>query len=323
MAESRDDVLRRLVSENVLSAEQAAAVGRALDEAEPRPAGARWVEVAGYVGGGLVLMGALSLVGLSWAELTRTARIVILLAATGGLLAAGVALGGVRLPWRPPARAGRAQARSAAVSLALASGTGALAADVLVADVLPADGGVIAATAGLVLAAAGYALLPAVPGALACAAFAVLTAGTLAGELTHSALAVGLSMIGAGVLWTVLVLTGVIRQRRLGLGLGAAMALLGGQWALGQEHTAAWAYGLTFAVALACLLLYRRERAWVLLVASVIGFTLAIPEAVWDWTGGAVGGSVTLIIAGVVLVTTSAVGIRLRRGRRDGPDQER
>ncbi|GGO66946.1 DUF2157 domain-containing protein [Nonomuraea cavernae] len=320
MAESRDDVLRRLVRESVLSAQQAAAVSQALDQAEPPRARVRWVEVAGYVGGGLVLMGALSLVGLSWAELSRTARIVILLATTGGLLAAGVALGGVRLPWRPPARVGAAQARSAAVSLALASGTGALAVDVLVSDVLLADGGTIAASAGLVLAAAGYALLPAVPGALACAAFAVLTAGTLAGELTHSALAVGLSLIGAGVLWTVLVLTGVIRQRRLGLGLGAAMALLGGQWALGQEHTTAWAYGLTFAVALACLLLYRWERAWVLLVASVIGFTVAVPEAVWDWTGGAVSGSVILIIAGVVLVTTAVVGIRLRRGPRNGPD---
>ncbi|MEU8248844.1 DUF2157 domain-containing protein [Nonomuraea sp. NPDC048916] len=314
MAESRDDVLRRLVRESVLTAEQAIAVGRALDEAEPRPAGVRWVEVAGYVGGGLVLMGALSLVGLSWAELTRSARIVILLAVTAGLLAAGVALSGVRLPWRPPARVGPAQARSAAVSLALASGTGALAADVLATG----DRGTIAATTGLVVAAAGYAVLPAVPGALACAAFAALAAGSLAGEISGSALAVGLSVIGAGVVWTALVLAGVIRQRRLGLGLGAAMALLGGQWALGQEHTAAWGYGLTFAVAVACLLLYRWERAWVLLVASVTGLTLAIPEAVWDWTGGAVGGSVILIIAGAVLVTTSAVGIRLRRGRAGG-----
>ncbi|GAA3169614.1 hypothetical protein GCM10020001_114840 [Nonomuraea salmonea] len=111
------------------------------------------------------------------------------------------------------------------------------------------------------------------------------------------------------MVWTTLVLAGVIGQRALGLGLGAVIALIGGQ----QDAGAVWAYTMTAAIAVACLLLYRRERAWVLLVAGVIGFTIAVPEAIWHWTGGAVGGSVIVMIAGAVLVTASVLGIRWHR----------
>ncbi|MGW5162633.1 hypothetical protein ACWEPN_44775, partial [Nonomuraea wenchangensis] len=69
MTQSRDEVLRRLVREGTLTAAQALAVHQALDEAE-RPARARWAEVAGYVGGALLLVGAVSLAGTSWPVLT-------------------------------------------------------------------------------------------------------------------------------------------------------------------------------------------------------------------------------------------------------------
>jgi acyl carrier protein len=45
----------------------------------------------------------------------------------------------------------------------------------------------------------------------------------------------------------------------------------------------------------------------------------AAPEAVIDWTNGAVGGSLVLLIAGAVLVTASAVGLRLRQIRPGQP----
>ncbi|WP_171074041.1 DUF2157 domain-containing protein [Nonomuraea basaltis] len=313
MTKTRDEVLQRLVREGVLSAEQAMAVRDALDEAAPRPARARWAEVAGYVGGGLLLAGALSLVGTSWEDLTHTARIVILLATTAALLAAGIALAGTR----PREQTATVRGRSGSVALALASGTAALAAG----EIAGAHESMIAAVAGLVVAVGGYAVLPAVPGALACAGFAALAAGAVAGEITDgSALGVGVSLVATGVLWTALVLAGVIGQRRLGLGLGAAIALLGGQWGLGDADGTAWAYGLTFAVAVGCLVLYRWERAWVLLVAGVAGFTLSMPEAIWDWTDGAVGGSLVLMIAGAVLVASSVLGIRLHRASRSGTD---
>ncbi|MEV4476519.1 DUF2157 domain-containing protein [Nonomuraea sp. NPDC049504] len=308
-----DEALARLVRDGVISAEQAMAVREALRESAA-PARARWAEVAGYVGGGLVLAGALSLVATSWADLSKVAHMAILLAATVALLTAGIILLGARSRERatPPSdpgarsreRAATARSRTGSVSVALASVTAALAAAELV------DVSAIAGAVGLLVGVLGYALARTAPLALACAFFAALTVGSLADDLTGgSALAAGLSLVVLGVVWTTLVLAGVIGQRPLGLGLGAVIALIGGQ----QDAGAVWAYTMTAAIAVACLLLYRRERAWVLLVAGVIGFTIAVPEAIWHWTGGAVGGSVIVMIAGAVLVTASVLGIRWHR----------
>ncbi|MFG1611240.1 hypothetical protein ACGFI3_00705 [Nonomuraea wenchangensis] len=331
MTQSRDEVLRRLVREGVLTAAQALAVHQALDEAE-RPARARWAEVAGYVGGALLLVGAVSLAGTSWPVLSTAARVLILLSATVALLAAGLLLAGlgVRLragerrrawrAWREGAeRAGPVRRRTGGVALALASATGALAAAELSAAVTGTRL-LAAAVTGLVLAAAGYVTLPGGPCAVAAAGFAALTAEAVAGELSgYDSMAVGLTLVGTGVAWTALVRAGVIRQRRLGLGLGAAVALFGAQHGLGTGADLAWSYVTTTAVAVACLVLYRWERAWVLLVAGVAGLTLAVPEAVWDWTDGAVGGSIALMIAGLVLVASSVLGLRLHRASR--PDR--
>ncbi|MED7924947.1 hypothetical protein SMD20_11910 [Nonomuraea sp. LP-02] len=334
MTQSRDEVLRRLVREGTLTAAQALAVHQALDEAE-RPTRARWAEVAGYVGGALLLVGAVSLAGTSWPVLSTAARVLILLSATAALLAAGLLLAdlGPRLSllvragagerWRAwlegAGRAGPVRRRSGGVTLALASVTGALAAAELAAAVTGPQL-TAAAVTGLVLAAAGYVALPGGPCAVAAAGFAALTAEAVAGELAgYDSMAVGLAVVGTGVAWTALVTAGVIGQRRLGLGLGAVVALFGAQHGLGTGDSLAWSYVATFAVAVACLVLYRWERAWVLLVAGVAGFTLAVPEAVWDWTDGAVGGSLALMIAGLVLVASSVLGLRLHRASR--PDQ--
>lgn len=66
-------------------------------------------------------------------------------------------------------------------------------------------------------------------------------------------------------------------------------------------------------IALACLALYGRRRTWVLIVSGVAGLTLAVPEAVWDWTDGAVGGAVILVLAGAVLLAASGLGVVLHR----------
>ncbi|MEU4512925.1 hypothetical protein AB0G05_25810 [Nonomuraea wenchangensis] len=393
MTQSRDEVLRRLVREGTLTAAQALAVHHAFDEAE-RPARARWAEVAGYVGGALLLVGAVSLAGTSWPVLSTAARVLILLSATAALLAAGLLLAGLgarlrspsaprrttdepspqgpatdttaphepglhgsgehepvprgaapRGTMRPPdgkpgepppllrsgagerwrawlegaEQTGPVRRRIGGVALALAAVTGSLTAAELAAAV---NGRQLmaAAVTGLVLAVAGYVALPGGPCAVAAAGFAALTTEAVAGELTgYGSMAVGLTLVGTGVAWTALVMAGVIGQRRLGLGLGAAVALFGAQHGLGTGDSLTWSYVTTLAVAVACLVLYRWERAWVLLVAGVAGLTLAVPEAVWDWTDGAVGGSLALMIAGLVLVASSVLGLRLHRASR--PDR--
>ncbi|NUT92280.1 MAG: DUF2157 domain-containing protein, partial [Saccharothrix sp.] len=91
MDERRSAALRRLTEAGVISAEQEQAVRVALDG----PAGAssrtgRLVEIGGYVGGGLLLGGAVLLVATAWEDLPRAGRLTLLVAATVVLVAAGV-----------------------------------------------------------------------------------------------------------------------------------------------------------------------------------------------------------------------------------------
>jgi hypothetical protein len=178
---------------------------------------------------------------------------------------------------------------------------------------------VAAGFAGLIVAVAGYVLVPSALGVLAMAMLSALAIGSLADDLSGgSVLAIGLAVSLLGALWIALAEAGVLPHRVLGLGVGAALALFGGQQLLGSDETAPWAYALTFAVALACLALYWRERTWVLLVAGVLGVTIAVPEALWDWTDGTVGAALIMIVSGAVLIATALLAMWLRRATRSG-----
>ena len=79
----------------------------------------------------------------------------------------------------------------------------------------------------------------------------------------------------------------VIRHRATAAGIAAALALIGAQF---PEH-AFIVYSATLVVALVCFGCYLADRMPILLIGGVIGVTIAVPEAVWDWTGGAVSGA--------------------------------
>jgi hypothetical protein len=74
-----------------------------------------------------------------------------------------------------------------------------------------------------------------------------------------------------------------------------------------------WTYVITLGVAVACLALYRTQRRLVLLLAGVVGVTVAVPEAVWDVTNGAGGAAVILLVGGAVLLAASGLGMRVHR----------
>jgi hypothetical protein len=80
---------------------------------------------------------------------------------------------------------------------------------------------------------------------------------------------------------------------------------------LGDSDTVVWAYALSAAVALVAFAAYLRSRTTVLLVAGVVATTVVVPEAVWDWTDGAVSGGGLLLVAGAALVANSGLGVRL------------
>ncbi|GLU47710.1 DUF2157 domain-containing protein [Nocardiopsis ansamitocini] len=310
-AEARAHALHGLVDDGVLTPSQATAVTEALRAAEDSGAGVRWTELVGFLGGGLVFAGAVALVSASWDDLTQVLRTtmlvaVSLVAAVGGLVAAGERLLG-------SATMTDARRRIAGTLFVLTACTAAMAMGVA----LEPDSFLAPTLVGLVLAVAGYAAAPTVVGLLACAVFslwAVTSTWDFFGAW-NSSLPYGLSVLALGLVWAVVALSGVLPNRRVGLGVGAALALLGVQVPLSDTDLAEVFYGLTLVVAALALLLYRWERSWILLVTGVIGVTLAVPEAIWDWTDGAIGGAAVILVAGVVLLAASGLGLLLHRER--------
>ncbi|WP_406690725.1 hypothetical protein REH65_00320 [Saccharopolyspora sp. ID03-671] len=70
---------------------------------------------------------------------------------------------------------------------------------------------------------------------------------------------------------------------------------------------------MTLVIGLVCFGGYLVEQAAVLLALGVLSVTVALPELVWDWTGGALGGPVVVLLVGAVFLAASALGLRLRR----------
>jgi hypothetical protein len=312
MSGEQRDALLRLVDGGVLTPAQGVAVRAALGSAPgPRRRSAGWlVEVAGYIGGGLMLGGAALFLIASWDELSRAARsgllaVFALAFAVGGVLVAGG-------PWRVRRRApqpGTARRRIVGVLFGLAALPAALAMGVAVDH----HAGLSGALVGFAVAVLGMLLVPTAAGLVVTAAMSVAAVALFGDEVLHaSPLGSGLLLIALGLAWTMTAWLGLVPARPLGLVVGTAVALIGAQLPLGTEGTVPWAYALTFGLALGCFLGYRWQRSVVFLVAGVLGVTVAVPEAVIDWTDGAVGGSVVLLLAGAVLVAASAVGLGIR-----------
>jgi len=289
LAHGQVRALGELVSAGTLSQREADAVRHALTDSESTPMGRRIAEVVGYVGGALLLAGAALVVGTSWDSFSHAGRVWLLVGVTVALIGAAVAL----------------RNRVTGALLALGALTGGLAGTVAF-DTHPALAGGLAA---LLLAVAGYAAWPAV--------FALPVAGLAGGAAVVGLVDLGgytPSWIGAGLVllalvWAVLVGFEVVRHRATGAGVAAALALIGAQF---PEH-AFIVYSTTFVVALLCFGCYLADRMPILLTGGVIGVTTAVPEAVWDWTHGAISGPILVLIAGAVLLAAGGLGLRVHR----------
>ncbi|TDC95435.1 hypothetical protein E1161_04435 [Saccharopolyspora aridisoli] len=305
--------LDRLGEQGVLSREQVAAV---LDELD-RERGAAWGsrtavwEVLGYIGGALVLGGAVLLVGMYWENLAVPARVALLVAATLALVGAGLVMAGGPRALRAFGGEAEPSARSRIVSalVALASCTAALA----VASGVDVLESLAASVTGLLVASLGYVVVGGLPVLLVAVGFSVgVVAAAVAEWFDSSSPAHTTGLVALGTVWTALAVLGVVRHRRPVLGAGVLIALAGAQYAVGLNQS--WVgYGLTLLIGLLCFGGYLVERAVVLLALGVLAVTVAVPEAVWDWTGGALGGPVVVLLVGVVFLAASALGLRLRR----------
>lgn len=296
--------LHELTTRGVLSADQEHAVLAVLEDTGVPP---RVAEVAAYVGGGLVLGGAALLLGVSWEDLTRLARVGVLGAATAALVVAAIVvaggLPGVRAVAHRRRRVVSTLFSLAAVTVAFTAGTATSSHEF-----------VVGATTGLVVAITAYVLVTTAMAYLAMAAAAIFAVVAWTSELVpDSALPGGAALFALGVAGLFLSLVDVLQPKQLALAVGAATAMFGAQQPLSRD--APVAYALTACLALVCFVTYFGVRSTVLLVAGVVTTTVVVPEVVWDLTDGAVGGGVLLLVAGAVLLATSLGSTWLRRTR--------
>lgn len=315
----KDAALRDLIEQGVLSVDQASAVQDALRRENAKPAllglRVRWSEVAGYLGGGLLLTGAVLLAASTWDRLSEAARIGFVGTFAGLLLVAGVIAAGGPAGLRGARRlAQMPRMRVASALLALGAGATAVAVDVALPDDFSVWGGALAVGIGFVVAVTGYAFLPVAFGLIASTVLGVATVmSSVEAAFEMTPLVAGLSLSSAGLALAAMAFTRAVHNWWLGVGMGLAIAIIGAQQPLGQEGTEAVGYVLTFAIGIGCLVLWHWVREWLLAGFGVIGVAISVPEAIWHLTDGAVGAAVVPLIAGAILLIASGIGLRKHR----------
>ncbi|HET7357866.1 MAG TPA: hypothetical protein VFJ09_14450 [Nocardioidaceae bacterium] len=282
---------------------------------EHAPLRRRIAEIAGYVGAALVL-GAVGLFfAQQWSSLSHGARVAILAVAAVALAAGGLGLL-ARLPGPRREALRSVQGRLAAVLLGAAAVSAAFAAAVAVG---PGQGDgarafVVFAVTLLLAGLLGYLAVPSSVGQVVVAVGAVvLVPSSLELAGVSSALVTGLVLVAVGVGLLLLAELGVWRPLMTAEVIGCVIAFAGAQVPVaGSPHP--WVgYVATALLAAGAFATYVVRRAWPYLVLGVVATTVAVPEALTDWTGGSLGAAGALLVAGVALLGASLAGLRLRK----------
>jgi len=321
-------VVASLVGNDLLEPRHAAQAQRlveaALTERQPGQAPAltplrgRLAEVAGYVGGSLVVAAAAVFVAEQWAGFSIAGRVATLAAIALVLLGSAVAI--VVTAGRPLRERARNDGVRRRLASALACG-GAVAAEfavwVLVDDIEQQLSSMPWFAGGLMLAAValgGYLLAPSALGQIFIAVGAGQAVGSGLDLLVPSGgeVSVALALVALGVAWLALAERGVWGERTYALVIGCLFLLLGGQIPVLTDH-GPLGYLVTGAVAVVTVFLYVRSRAVPYLGAAVAALTLAVPEALFDWTDGSLGPVGVLFVSGLTLLVAGLLGLRLRR----------
>ncbi len=277
----------------------------------------RFAELAGYLGGALVVSAAGIFVTAEWANLEHAQQIGLLVGSTALLGVAGAILvltGGGRGALRE-AR-GAVRRRLAGLLFTAMAGTAAAAVGLQTSHALQSRDSteaLLASLSFLVVSALGYLVAPTVVGQLGIAVGAFLTVPWALDENGDIApVAFGLVVLAIGVAWLAMAERGVWRESASARVIGCTLALVGAQIPLFGSGDQWVAYAATAVVAGAAFGVFVVRPGWPYLATGVIGVTLAVPEALLDWTDGSLGVAGGLLIAGGTLLGAALLGLRLR-----------
>jgi hypothetical protein len=313
--------LRRWTADGLLSQEQAAAILAAERARPPRPAlparparpASALVELLGYLGGTLAVIGAGLLAARFWPDLTLWARLSLV-----GLVA--VALWGTGA--LVPEHAAPALWRLRGVLWLGSSAAVAFFTALFGADVLELDGEAVALGAGLATAIHAGVLWwrrPRPLQQLACLAGLAVAAGAGVALAGGNEAAVGLSIWAVGVLWVLAGWRGLLPPSGVALVAGAILVLQGAQAAMSVHWEGA---GLVFGLASAAGLLVAGTtgRRLALAVVGILGVVMFLPATVVHFFAGTVGVPVLLLLAGVALLALTMTLLRWRSPRAQATD---
>lgn len=280
-------------------------------------------EVATYVGVSFVLAAIAVFLAPRWLDLAWSARVGLLAGTAALLAAAGWALART-VPGRAALLDPRHVSRLRLVSVLLTGAAVAASASAgsAVLHQVESSGtemtqghrvGLAAALTLAAVAALGYRWAPTLVGHAALAVALAYAVPFTVDELGEpAARPVGLGFLLLGVGWLALAERGVWREMVAGRLVGVAFVLIGAQAQLAADEM--WVgYVLTFVVGALGFLLYLTRRAWAYLVLGVTGVTIAVPEALIDWTQGTLGTAAALLAAGLTLLLSGLLAMRLRR----------
>jgi hypothetical protein len=170
------------------------------------------------------------------------------------------------------------------------------------------------AAAALVLALLGYAVAPSTVGqaGAAVAAFVAIPAAVDLVGVADDSVAMGLAVLALGLLWLALAEAGAWHEVESGRVLAGVLAVLGAQLPVFGDQS--WVgYVATAAVGVGAFGGYVVRPAWPYLATGVVALTLAVPEALTDWTEGSLGPAGVLLATGVTLLVAALLGLRLRQ----------
>jgi hypothetical protein len=312
--------LRRWVDRGLISPEQAerilAAEEGAAEEtpaAQPASRASLVAEALGYVGGVLVLVGAVIVAGRYWSQLGVGGQLSITFGAAALLLATGIAA---------PARRGDVGRRLRGVSWLLSAALFGTGLGLLGDEVLDLPGETVALVAAGGTAAYAGLLWWRHRGVLQQAALVValaIAAGSATAHLPGDDDAlIGLALWGVGACWAVLGWGRVVAARNAAYALGGAVVVIGAQFAVESTWGAVLAVGSVVALVVAGVVL----RELLLLAVGAVGALVTVPSVVGQYFPDTLAVPLALVGCGVLLVAGAIYTARLRRAAAGGPRAE-
>lgn len=299
----------------VLAALRAAAL-----PAPGRRLGQIMVEIAGYVGGALVLA-AIGLALSQLREFGETAQTVLLAVVALAVAGAGVMIGGPGLAALRELGRDRSSPRRRLVCtlFALAACSAAFAAGVAAPE---RYAGLAVGAVGFLLAVAGYLLTPSMLGQAVLWGFSLVAIfeklelfwpddgifGSYTTVVSH------VVILGWCALWVWAAQAGLVREPYTAQALAAATATVKVHF---LAEPADWRYALMGAVAVVCFVAFALVRNWVVLAVGVLGLTFTTVQVFERWLAGEWSVVGALLVAGATLLAGSGVGLWIERNREE------